>query len=57
MPKTLKEAVLKFENSEWSNNIFGEDVVKHYATFYRLENEAFEKVVTDWERKRYFELI
>ena len=36
---------------------FGEDVVEHYAAFYRNEIEAFNKHVTDWERQRYFERI
>ena len=36
---------------------FGADVVEHYAHFYENEVRSFDKVVTDWERQRYFEQI
>ena len=32
-----------------------QDVVEHYAHFYRTEAAAYDKAVTDWERRRYFE--
>jgi glutamine synthetase len=35
----------------------GEDVVEHYLHFYRTEQDAYDKAVTDWERRRYFERI
>ena len=35
----------------------GEKVAAHYAHFYRSEHRAFDRVVTDWERQRYFEKI
>ena len=57
VPGSLAEAVGKFEESQFAKDAFGEEVVKHYAHFYRKEIEAFEKSVTDWERKRYFERI
>ncbi len=57
VPLTLNEALHTFENSDFAKQAFGEKVVRHYSHFYRTETEAFEKAVTDWERKRYFERI
>jgi glutamine synthetase len=36
---------------------FGRDVVDHYANAARVEVEAFETAVTDWERIRGFERL
>jgi glutamine synthetase len=33
----------------------GDEVVEHYAHFFRVEQERFDRVVTSWERERYFE--
>lgn len=57
VPKSLKEAVHLFENSNFVKSTFGENVVEHYAHFYKTEIEAYESAVSDWERKRYFERI
>lgn len=55
--KSLITSVNCFENSEFTRESFGKDVVEHYSNFYRKEYEAFNKSVTDWERIRYFEMI
>ena len=47
----------KFENSKFAKAAFGNDVVEHYSHFYRTEAAAYDKAVTDWERRRYFERI
>lgn len=57
VPYTLQESVEKFANSDFSKNTFGHDVVEHYAHFFQKEIEAYNRSVTDWERKRYFERI
>jgi len=57
VPKTLREAVELFEQSQFAKEAFGADVVEHYAHFYRSEQLAYDKHVTDWERSRYFERI
>ena len=57
VPYTLEHAVDLFEHSEFAKAQFGAAVVEHYAHFYRTEQKAFERVVTDWERRRYFERI
>lgn len=33
----------------------GDDVVEHYLNMARVEIEAFDRAVTDWERYRCFE--
>ena len=57
VPYSLQEAVENFKTSTFSQKAFGEEVVRHYAHFYTKEIEDFNKSVTDWERKRYFEQI
>ena len=57
LPRSLHEAVARFEASAFAREALGEDVVEHYAHFYNSEQAAFERAVTDWERNRYFERI
>jgi glutamine synthetase len=57
VPYTLAEATDKFAASEFAKCSFGEEVVEHYAHFFRTEQAAFNAAVTDWERRRYFERI
>lgn len=57
VPMTLKEATLRFRQSEFAKSAFGEKVHQHYTHFFETEIEAYESSVTDWERKRYFEQI
>jgi glutamine synthetase len=57
VPGNLSDALAGFERSSFARTAFGEDVVAHYAHFFRSEWEAWEKAVTDWERQRYFERI
>jgi len=57
VPYTLAQATDTFEKSEFAKRAFGADVVEHYAHFFRTEVAAYDKAVTDWERKRYFERI
>ena len=57
VPYTLAQAVDLFASSEFAKRAFGEEVVEHYAHFYRTEAAAYDKAVTDWEHKRYFERI
>lgn len=57
VPRTLREATDLFEKSLFAKRALGEEVVEHYLHFYRTEQEAYDKAVTDWERQRYFERI
>ena len=57
VPHTLAEAVELFSKSAFAKKTFGDDVVEHYTHFFRTEVAAYDKAVTDWELKRYFERI
>jgi glutamine synthetase len=54
-PSSLREAVDRWEKSDFAKQAFGEAVHKHYTNYGRLEQELFDKVVTDYERRRMFE--
>lgn len=57
VPSSLAEATDLFEASSFAREAFGEEVVEHYTHFFRTEQRAFDRAVTDWERRRYFERI
>ncbi|MBI1822518.1 MAG: glutamine synthetase [Nitrospirae bacterium] len=57
VPSTLREATEIFGQSDVVKQTFGDEVAEHYLHFYRSEQEAFDRAVTDWERIRYFERI
>ncbi|MAT13914.1 MAG: glutamine synthetase [Planctomyces sp.] len=57
VPKTLHEATDLFERSEFVREAFGEAVQHHYTHFFRTEQAAYDREITDWERRRYFERI
>ncbi|GAB3045901.1 glutamine synthetase family protein [Sediminivirga luteola] len=57
LPTTLAEAAARLDRSELARAAFGDDVVDHYVNAARVELEAFEKTVTDWERVRGFERL
>ncbi|MCZ3386765.1 MAG: glutamine synthetase family protein [Actinomycetia bacterium] len=54
-PMRLVDAVELWERSEWVAETFGEEVQAHYANMGRIEVDAFDRCVTDWERIRSFE--
>jgi glutamine synthetase len=53
----LDEATDRFTASDFAARAFGAEIVEHYAHFFRTEQAAFNRAVTDWERRRYFERI
>ena len=57
VPKTLREAIDELRRSKVARAAFGDRVVEHYLHAARLEQQAFDQVVTDWELIRYFERI
>jgi glutamine synthetase len=57
VPKTLREAVAELERSKVARAAFGERVLEHYLHTARLEQQAFDQAVTDWELIRNFERI
>ncbi len=57
LPKNLKDATRKMANSKIANELFGKDFIGHFTRTREWEWMQFEKQVTDWELKRYFEII
>jgi glutamine synthetase len=59
LPRTLGEAVAAFRDDAFTAETFGKDVVAHYAEAGRWEWERFlaPDAVTEWERRRYFDVI
>ena len=57
VPHSLQEATDRFGSSAFVRKSLGPDVVEHYSHFFQTEIAAYDRAVTDWERKRYFEQI
>src|SRR5215212_6830804 len=55
VPHSLNESIEALQNSTFAREALGENVVEHYLHFFRTEQRKFDAVVTDWERRRYFE--
>jgi glutamine synthetase len=55
VPTTLRDAAELWENSPIAKAAFGDAVVAHYRNMARVELEAFDSAVTDWELRRSFE--
>ncbi len=57
VPTTLRAAAELFAESGVANAAFGDEVVAHYLNAARVEVEAYDAAVTDWERRRGFERL
>ncbi|MDX6636608.1 MAG: glutamine synthetase [Solirubrobacterales bacterium] len=57
VPHTMYDARDLFGSSAVAKEAFGDDVVDHYLNRARVELEAHESAVTDWERFRGFERL
>ncbi|QDQ25816.1 glutamine synthetase [Chitinimonas arctica] len=57
LPNTLWEAAQRLKQSEAAHALFGAEFVQHYAATREWEEREFRRHVTDWELKRYFEII
>ncbi|MFB7029838.1 MULTISPECIES: glutamine synthetase family protein [unclassified Streptomyces] len=57
VPTTLREAAELWETSEIAKAAFGPEVVSHYRNMARVELDAFDAAVTDWELRRSFERL
>jgi glutamine synthetase len=55
VPRALWEAIQLLECSTLAREIFGDDVAAHYLNTARVEQDAYDGVVTCWERERYLE--
>ncbi len=50
-------AIALLESGTMARGAFGDQVVDHYLNYARTEQAIFDRFVTDWERRRYFERI
>ncbi|MFZ4713239.1 MAG: glutamine synthetase family protein [Bacteriovoracaceae bacterium] len=57
LPKNLWDATQNMKSSKVAMEIFGENFVKHFTGSRELECKQYAKAVTDWEYKRYFEIV
>jgi glutamine synthetase len=57
LPASLDDAAERLNRSQLARQRFGDAVVDFYTHTARLEVQAFNGSVTDWERARYFERI
>ena len=57
LPKNLWEATAAMKASDVSKELFGEGFVDHFVRTREWEWREFSKAITDWEMKRYFEII
>ncbi|MEQ8580707.1 MAG: glutamine synthetase family protein [Marinoscillum sp.] len=57
LPADLKEATLSMKSSDLAKELFGESFVDHFTKTREWECRQFAAKVTDWELKRYFEII
>ncbi len=57
LPRNLHEATEAMKNSDIANELFGEAFTDHFVRTREWEWRQFAQVITDWEMKRYFEII
>lgn len=57
LPHNLSEATQKLADSKLAREILGEDLVEHFVATRNWEWRQFQDSVTDWETRRYFEII
>lgn len=57
LPATLDEAAERMAASEIAKELFGEEFVEHFTGTRKWECTKFHDEVTDWELKRYLEII
>jgi glutamine synthetase len=55
--RTLWDAAQALRGSAAARDWFGDDFVDHFAATREWEEREFQRHVTDWELKRYFEII
>ena len=57
LPDFLAAATAQMNSSELAEQLFGKDFISHFVMTREWEWNEFKKAVTDWELKRYFEVI
>jgi glutamine synthetase len=57
LPKSLIEATERMNESQLARELFGDEFIDHFVATRRWEHREFQKSITDWELRRYFEII
>jgi glutamine synthetase len=57
LPETLWQAAQKLRRSRAARTWLGDSFVEHYAASREWEEREYRKAITDWQLKRYFEII
>ena len=57
LPRTLWDAAQELKKSEAARSLFGNAFVDHFAASREWEEREFRQHITDWELRRYFEII
>jgi glutamine synthetase len=57
LPGSLQEATRAMKQSALARELFGDEFVDHFVSTREWETRQFAAAVTDWEIKRYFEII
>lgn len=57
IPHTLIDATVQMKNSKLATELFGKGFTEHFVQSREWEWKQHLKAVTDWEYKRYFEII
>jgi glutamine synthetase len=57
LPRTLHEATELLSKSRAAKQILGAPFVDHYVATRRWETRTYDRAVTDWELRRYFETV
>ncbi len=57
LPRNLSEATEAMKTSKVSEELFGKEFVSHFVQTREWEWRQYSKAVSDWELKRYFEII
>jgi glutamine synthetase len=57
LPATLRESLKALEESPEMEEWLGAELVQRFIALKQGEEERFERAVTDWERREYFEFL
>lgn len=57
LPRALFDAAQRLKASKAARELFGNEFVEHYAATREWEEREYRKAITDWQLKRYFEII
>ena len=57
VPANLGDAIRNFRASPQAKEYFGEKFVEYYAEYKALEWKEFSLYVTDWEKRKYLEMV